>query len=92
MGTFLDNWYADVKFPMFDLLLIFLGGFHRYKFDYIDVAAKSRCVAGIVNIPCNINTLCWSGRRDSNPRPSAPKTDQAVCGTLLKSSDFKCLL
>ena len=70
----------------------FRGGVHSYKIDYSDVAAKSRCVTGIVNIACIINTLCWSGRRDSNPRPSAPKTDQIVYGTLLKLSGNKCLL
>ena len=36
---------------------------------------KSRCVAGIGHIACNIYKLRWSGRRDLNPRPSAPKAD-----------------
>src|SRR5258708_39302296 len=52
-----------------------LEGSDRYKIDYTAVAVKSRCVAGIVDITCIINHLCWSGRRDSNPRPSAPKAD-----------------
>ena len=34
----------------------------------------------------------WSGQRDSNHRPSAPKTGQTVYGSLLKSSETKCLL
>jgi len=46
---------------------IFLGGGDSYKIDYSGVAAKSRCVAGIVNITCIINRLSWSGRRDLNP-------------------------
>jgi len=64
MGTLLVNWNADVKFPMFDLLLIFLGGFHRYKIDYSDVAVKSRCVAEIVNIACIINKFRRSALED----------------------------
>jgi hypothetical protein len=56
--------------------LIDLGGSDRLNSDYSAVAAKSRCVTGIVNIACIINALFWSGRRDSNPRPSAPHTDQ----------------
>ncbi len=52
-----------------------LGGDDRYKIVYIGVAIKSRCVAEIVNIHLYINNLRWSGRRDSNPRPSAPKAD-----------------
>src|ERR1035437_1847430 len=51
-----------------------LGRADSYKIDYSAVAEKSRCVTGMVNIACIINTLCWSGRRDSNPRPSAPKS------------------
>ena len=34
--------------------------------------------------------ILWSGRRDSNPRPSAPKTDPIVYGTLLKLCWNKC--
>ena len=52
-----------------------LGSVDSYKIDYIDVVGKSRWVAKMVNIACNINKLRWSGRRDSNPRPSAPKAD-----------------
>src|ERR1017187_4110738 len=51
------------------------GSADSYKIDYSAVAEKSRCVTGMVNIACIINKLCWSGRRDSNPRPSAPKAD-----------------
>jgi hypothetical protein len=43
------------------------GSIDRYNFDYSDVAEKSRCVAEMANIAFNINTLRWSGRRDSNP-------------------------
>ena len=58
-----------------------------YKIDYSAVVVKSRCVAGIVNIACIINKLCWSGRRDSNPRPSAPKADALPgCATPRRSS------
>ena len=32
----------------------------------------------------------WSGRRDLNPRPSAPKTGQIICGCLLKSEENNC--
>ena len=46
-----------------------------HKIDYSAVAAKSRCVAGLDPIARFFNNLCWSGRRDSNPRPSAPKAD-----------------
>jgi hypothetical protein len=35
----------------------FLESGDRYKIDYSGVAVKSRCVAEIVNIACNINTL-----------------------------------
>ncbi len=55
--------------------LVFLGGNDSYKIDYSTEAPKSRCVTGNINIALNINSLCWSGRRDSNPRPSAPKAD-----------------
>src|SRR6185437_3967091 len=48
---------------------------HRYKIIDTCVAGKSRCVAGIGHIARIINGLEWSGRRDSNPRPSAPKAD-----------------
>jgi hypothetical protein len=54
---------------------VFLGGGDRYKIDYSAVAVKSRCAAEVANKALNINILCWSGRRDSNPRPSAPKAD-----------------
>ena len=47
--------------------LIYLEGGNRYKIDDSNVAAKSRCVAGNGHIACNINTLRWSGRRDSKP-------------------------
>ena len=47
----------------------------RYKIDYSAVAVKSRCVPGSVNKAYIINKLLWSGRRDSNSRPSAPKAD-----------------
>jgi hypothetical protein len=53
----------------------FRGSGQSYKIDYGAVAGKSRCVAETINITFNINNLCWSGRRDSNPRPSAPKAD-----------------
>ena len=33
------------------------------------------------------NDIEWSGRRDSNPRPSAPKAGQTVYGSLLKSGE-----
>jgi len=56
------------------------------------VAEKSRCVTETAHIVLIINSLCWSGRRDSNPRPSAPKADQIVYGTLLKQVENKCLL
>jgi hypothetical protein len=53
--------------------------FDRHKIDYSSVAAKkSRCIAEIINIAFNINDLLWSGRRDSNPQPSAPKADYAT--------------
>jgi site-specific DNA recombinase len=32
----------------------------------------------------------WSGRRDSNSRPSAPKTDRIAYGNLSKLSGYKC--
>jgi site-specific DNA recombinase len=32
----------------------------------------------------------WSGRRDSNPRPSGPKTGQIIYGNLLKLGGNKC--
>jgi hypothetical protein len=34
--------------------------------------------------------LRWSGRRDSNPRPSAPKAGKSICGVLLKSRENNC--
>ncbi len=65
----------------------FAGGGDRYKIDYSAVAAKSRCVAGNVNIACIINSLRWSGREDSNLRPSAPKADALPgCATPRHSS------
>jgi hypothetical protein len=36
---------------------IYLGGGDRYKIDTTTVTVKSRCVAEIANIACNINTL-----------------------------------
>ena len=63
-----------VEIPLKHPLNLLRGG-DSYKIDYSDVAVKSRCVAEMVNIACIINNLCWSGRRDSNPRPSAPKAD-----------------
>jgi hypothetical protein len=54
---------------------LFLGGDDSYKIDYSAVAVKSRCVTKLADIALIINGLCWSGRRDSNPRPSAPKAD-----------------
>ena len=51
------------------------GGSDRYKIDHSRVAVKGKCGSSMVNIACNINNLRWSGRRDSNPRPSAPKAD-----------------
>ena len=69
------NQKSDLRKNRFGILLIFLEGGDRYKIDYSAVAAKSRCVPEMVNIACIINKLCWSGRRDSNPRPSAPKAD-----------------
>ena len=51
------------------------GRSDRYKIIDTGVAVKSRCVARIGHIAWNINGLRWSGRRDSNPRPSAPKAD-----------------
>src|ERR1039458_6823146 len=65
-----------VEIPLKHPLNLLRGG-DSYKIDYSDVAEKSRCVAGMVIITIYINGLCWSGRRDSNPRPSAPKTDLA---------------
>jgi hypothetical protein len=50
-----------------------LGGGDRYRIDYISVAETSRCAAKISNIALNIY-LCWSGRRDSNPRPLLPRS------------------
>jgi len=55
-----------------------LGGNDSYKIDYSAVAVKSRCVAGNVNIACIINNLYWSGREDSNLRPSAPKAGHTI--------------
>ena len=46
--------------------------------------------AETVNISLNISILKWSGRRDSNSQPSAPKTDSTVCGNLLKMAEIKC--
>jgi hypothetical protein len=70
-----------------ELHWIFLRGVDRYKIDYSREAVKSRCVPGIVNIAFIINKLCWSGRRDSNPRPSAPKADALPgCATPRHSS------
>ena len=43
--------------------------------------ASFRIIFGLektVNIACIINSLYCSGRRDSNPRPSAPKTGQTI--------------
>ena len=34
----------------------------------------------------------WSGRRDSNPRPSAPKAGHTHCWNLLKSAASKCFI
>ena len=65
-------------------------GGDRYKIIDTCVAVKSRCVAAKVYIVRNIYGLRWSGRRDSNPRPSAPKTGQTVYGNLLKLSENKC--
>src|ERR1019366_6272089 len=42
---------------------------------YRPLVVKSRCVVGIVNIVIIQIFLNWSGRRDSNSRPSAPKAD-----------------
>ena len=65
----------------------FLGGNDSYKIDYGAVAVKSRCVTEIGNIAFVINSLCWSGRRDLNPRPSAPKADALPgCATPRHSS------
>jgi hypothetical protein len=47
-------------------------------------------MAEMANIVFVINTLCWSGRRDSNPRPSAPKADPIIYGNLLKFVENKC--
>ena len=52
-----------------------LGQAHRLNFVYSWPARKSRRVGQNENIIFIINVLHWSGRRDSNPRPSAPKTD-----------------
>ena len=67
-----------------------LGGADRHNSDYSCVAEKSRCVAGCGHIALTINDLWWSGRRDSNSRPSAPKTGHIVYGSLLKSGENKC--
>ena len=72
-----------------ELQWVFLGD--SYKIDYSAEVEKSRCVVGMVNIALIINSLYWSGRRDSNSRPSAPKTDPIVYGSLLKLSENKCL-
>ena len=45
-----------------------LRGGNGYKIDYSAVTLKSRCLAELVNIACNIDTLQWSGRRDSKSR------------------------
>src|SRR5579871_1145378 len=46
-----------------------------YKIIDTCVVVKNRCVTCVGHITQNINNLEWSGRRDSNPRPSAPKAD-----------------
>jgi len=43
------------------------------KIDYNAVAGKSRCVSESVDNYLNIWGLRWSGRRDSNPRPSGSR-------------------
>jgi hypothetical protein len=70
--------------------LNFLGCGDSYNFYYSKVVKKSRCVSRNRNITFIINNLCWSGRRDSNPRPSAPKTDRIAYGNLSKLSGYKC--
>jgi hypothetical protein len=75
----------------FGIARIFLGGADSYKIDYSAVTVKSRCVAEIANIVFIINDLCWSGRLDSNQRPSAPKADQNDYGILLKLLEDKCV-
>ena len=70
---------------------VFLGGGDSYKIDYSIVAVKSRCVAEIVKIAFIINKLCWSGREDSNLRPSAPKADALPGCATPRRSNFDCI-
>jgi hypothetical protein len=53
----------------------FFESSNRYKIVYISAEAKSKCVGQDGNIVFIITNLYWSGRRDSNPRPSAPEAD-----------------
>ena len=71
---------AAKGFSPMDRCLVLRSNIRTGKFIVLEgnrrlLAAKSRCVAGIANINLFINNLRWSGRRDSNPRPSAPKAD-----------------
>src|ERR1700735_3469591 len=67
----------------------FLGGNDRHKIDYTAETVKTGCVAGSEYIALIIYVLRWSGRRDSNPRPSAPKAD-ALPGCATPRRAFDC--
>src|SRR5271163_266744 len=65
------------------------AGQYRLKIDYSRVARNSRCLSQKGIISLIIKGLEWSGRRDSNPRPSAPKAD-ALPGCATPRS-FDCI-
>ena len=71
-AAFRDGVRLEVRL---DSILARHRGNDRHNFAYSRDARKDRCVGRSRNIACIINELYWSGRRDSNPRPSAPKTD-----------------
>ena len=50
-------------------------------------ASRAATMGGFQGIESDVK---WSGRRDSNPRPSAPKADQINYGNLLKFRENKC--